>query len=167
MTRTLNYVVIIIFTAVSLVLVAARPEWVSDQNSFLKNFVNHEYVNILGVILAITLASVSNLHLEFNKIEERYRRVFLYKSRLNLKKGGYWLIGLFIAGLVIVVVKPLVPGGPTGEGIANMAALLTLLWQVLILISITQLVFAIPADITKGADPSPPQPREPGAETQL
>lgn len=150
MSRILAYTIIALFIAVSIILISARPDWVSDQNIFLKNFINHEYVNILGVILAITLASVANLHLEFNKIEERYNRKFLDRSRINLRKGAYWLIGLFVSGFIIVLVKPIIDGGATSEGVANMASLLILLWQVLILISITQLVFAIPANVIEG-----------------
>ena len=75
MTRPIAYVLLTVFAAAGLVVVAARPEWASDQNSFLRNFVTHEFLSLLGVILAITLASVANIHLEFNKIEERYQRV--------------------------------------------------------------------------------------------
>ncbi len=149
MSRPLAYGIICVFAAASLVLVAARPEWVSDQNTFLADFVDHELLSLLGVILAITLASVANIHLEFNKIEERYGKHGLTQSRLNLKKSAYWLIGLFLLGVVVVTVKPLLDGGPTAEGIANMAAMLIVLWHVLILISLTQLVFAIPPEFRK------------------
>jgi len=158
MNRTLSYGALILFVGVSIALVAARPNWVSDQNGFLQNFVNHEFLNLLGVILAITLASVANLHLEFNKIEEKHQREGLQRTRQSVKKSAYWLIGLFITGVVIVVIKPLLAGGETAEAVANMAALFIVLWQVLILVNLTQLVFAIPPDIRPSESQKPPSP---------
>jgi uncharacterized membrane protein len=156
MTRTLSYTILLVSAAVSIILVATRPEWVSDQNIFLRDFVSHEFLGLLGVILAITLASVANIHLEFNKIEERYQKVGLTKSRSNIKKGAYWLIGLFIVGVIIAVTKPIINVGATSQGVANMAALFIVLWQVLILVSLTQLVFAIPPHIND-SEPEPPR----------
>lgn len=104
--KTLSYISLILFAAVSVVLAAARPSWVSDSNKFLEAFVGSDFLNILGVILAITLASIANIHLEFNKIEERYQAIGLDKSRDNLKKNAAWLIGLFCVGVLIVIVKP-------------------------------------------------------------
>lgn len=149
MSRTLSYVTLICFAAVSVVIVATRPSWVSDENDFLRGFVNHEFLNLLGVILAITLASVASIHLEFNKIEEKYERAGLTLSRANLKKNALWLIGLFVAGVLVVAIKPLLSLGATGEGFMNMAAMLIVLWHVLILLSLTNLVFAISPDLPK------------------
>ncbi|ODR94713.1 hypothetical protein AUC70_08905 [Methyloceanibacter stevinii] len=145
--KTLSYISLILFAAVSVVLAAARPSWVSDSNKFLEAFVGSDFLNILGVILAITLASIANIHLEFNKIEERYQAIGLDKSRDNLKKNAAWLIGLFCVGVLIVIVKPLVCGGEVAAAVANMSALGVLLWQILILISLNRLVFAIPPHI--------------------
>jgi hypothetical protein len=131
------------FVVGATVLVAARPSWVSDQNTFLADFVGAQFLSLLGVILAITLASVANIHLEINKIEEHYQTEGMDRTRRNLRKNANWLIGLFVAGVAITIIKPLL-GGPTGEGVANMAALFILLWHVLILVSLTELVFKIP-----------------------
>ena len=158
MSRTLGYLLLALFAAFSLAIAAARPDWISDKNEFLKNFVNHEFLNLLGVILAITLASVANIHLEFNKIEERYQREGFAKSRLNLKKNAYWLIALFLCGVGITTVKPLLSGGETAQAIANMFALFLLLWHVLILISLTTLVFSIPPDIKPAESRTPQSP---------
>ncbi|MGY3077801.1 hypothetical protein ACVWZZ_004172 [Bradyrhizobium sp. LM6.10] len=147
MTKTLGYSLLAIFAAMSVAISAARPEWISDENPFLKNFVNHELLALLGVILAITLASIASVHLEFNKIEERYKRRFLAKSRTNLRKNAYWLISLFAVAVALVAVKPVLCGGAVAQALANMGGLLILLWHVLILITLTQLVFSIEPDL--------------------
>lgn len=151
MTRQFAYTIILIFAAVSIVISTVKPNWVSDQNVFLSNFVTHEFLNLLGVILAITLASTAQIHLAFNRIEERYKvSDGLPKSRADLRKATYWLIGLFVAAVVLVVLKPVACGGETAQAFFNMGALLILVWQILILISLTQLVYAIPPHIGNG-----------------
>lgn len=147
MTRPLAYSILAFFAAMSVAVVACRPDWVSDQNVFLKDFVGNNFLSLLGVILAITVASVANVHLEFNKIEEKYQKIGLSKSRQNLRKLTYWLISLFLAGVILVVIKPVAAYEPTGQATFNMIALFIVLWHVLILISLTQLVFAIEPDV--------------------
>jgi hypothetical protein len=147
MSKTLGYCLLALFAAMSVAIAASRPEWVSDENAFMKSFVNHELLALLGVILAITLASIASIHLEFNKIEERYNKVGLTKSRANLKSNAYWLISLFSAAVVVVATKPILSGGVVAQALANMFGMLILLWHLLILISLTKLVFSITADI--------------------
>jgi hypothetical protein len=147
MTRPLAFSLLAIFAAMSVAVSAARPDWVSDQNGFMKNFINHELLALLGVILAITLASIASIHLEFNKIEERYKKRGLQKSRENLRKNAYWLISLFVAAVAIVAAKPVMCGGPVAEALANMSGMLILLWHLLILIALTQLVFSIEPEL--------------------
>jgi hypothetical protein len=152
MSKTLGYSLLAIFAAMSVAISAARPQWVSDDNSFMKNFVNHELLALLGVILAITLASIASVHLEFNKIEERNKKRFLSRSRTNLRKNAYWLISLFAIAVVVVTIKPILCGGAVAQALANMSGMLILLWHVLILITLTQLVFSIEPEID-----TPPQ----------
>lgn len=69
---------------------------------------NHELLAVLGVILAITLASAAQLHLTFNQIEESYQdKGGLSRSRRRVHSAAYWLIGLFLVAVLLVVVKPL------------------------------------------------------------
>lgn len=144
MNRALSYTILFVSAVGLTVISVVKPSYLSDQNGFLKNFVNENILNVLGVILAITLASVANIHLAFNRIEERFTRPgALIKSRANLKKSAYWLIGIFVAGCIIITVKPLAAVTDVGEAMFNSAALLMLIWHVLILISLMELVFQI------------------------
>lgn len=166
MSRALGYMALAAFAAGSVALVAARPDWASDQNSFLKNFVTHEFLSLLGVILAITLASVANIHFEFNRIEERYQKRALVRSRQNLAKNTFWLIGLFCVAVALVSLKPIVSGGEVAEATFNLAAVMIVLWHVLILISLTQLAFAIDPDISEAEFQKPQLPPDTAKEKQ-
>lgn len=144
MSKSIAYTIIFVTSVALVVLSVLKTNYLSDSNEFLKNFVNHEFLNILGVILAITLASVANVHLAFNRIEERYNKPnTLTKSRQNLKKAAYWLIGLFVAGALIVIIKPISCNTDISAALFNSGALVVLLWHILILISLTELVFRI------------------------
>lgn len=143
MGRSIAYGILIAFTAMTIAIAAARPDWISDQNAFLKSFIGQDILNLLGVILAITLASVASIHLEFNKIEERYQKRGLKNSRSNLRSSAFSLIALFVVAVMLVTTKPLVNNGPVSEGLINMGCMLILVWHILILIDLMHLVFAI------------------------
>lgn len=156
MNKTIAYVTLLAFATLCIIVAVVKPTLLNDHNSFLKNFVNHEFINVLGIILAITLASTAQIHLAFNRIEERHNKPgALLKSRANLKKATYWLIGLFIGGAILVVLKPIATDAttPTAEAIFNSAALFILLWQALILLVLTQLVFMIEPEFPSPSDP--------------
>lgn len=119
------------------------PEILSDKNSFLKGFVTHELLAILAVIVSITLASTSALHLEFNKIEERCGRRGFVRARAGVKQAAYFLLALLVFAVVLIVSKSAMSPSIKLQSFANGLGLFILFWNVLILISITQAVFAI------------------------
>jgi len=142
-----SIMVLVVVVGVEAAIVACRPAWIGDSNKFLREFINHEYLNVLGVILAITLASLAQAHLSLNRIEEDRGREFMHGTRAEIRSAAYWLIGLFIAGFLVVAVKPMVESTDTAKAIANAIAIFILAFYVLILIDITSAVFDIKADI--------------------
>ena len=147
MNRTISYVIIISFGAIVVMVALSFPELLSNRNSFLSNFVGPNLLSILGVILAITLASIGQVHLSLNRIEEHYKRRAFHKTRSGLQNAAYWLIALFMICIMAIYLKSTLPQIDWIEAILNGAALLILLWYMLILISIVQMTFAIEADI--------------------
>ena len=136
-------------TAVCLVLSLCCPWLLSDNNTFLKNFVNHEMLSFLGVIVTITLASAANLHLELNKIEEKLKEVIFHRTRDSIKKSAYWLLALLSLAIILTITKPLLCGGAIANSLVNSAALLIILFNVLTLVDITNTVFALGPQIRK------------------
>lgn len=148
MTKNIGICTLLCAITAVIAIAASAPHWLSDKNTFLKSFVNHELLALLGIILTITLASAANLHLAFNRIEEQFsQRGGLAGTRRGVTRGAYWLIGLFVLSVATVVAKPGVLGNDVAEAAFNGAALVFLLWNVLILIEITQLAFAIEPNI--------------------
>ncbi len=126
-------------------IMSVSAPWVlSDGNTFLRDFVNHEFLNLLGVIVAITLASAANLHLQFNQIEDSIKKTVLTKTRIATKRSAFWLIGLFSLGLLLVLMKPLLPANEISMSLLNGAAVLVVIFNLLVLADLTQLAFSIP-----------------------
>jgi hypothetical protein len=148
-TKTIAYCVLSLAVAVVLVLAAAAPKVLGDSNLFLKGFVSDGLLDVLGVILAITLASAGQLHLTLNQIEERHDRVIFLKMRAGIKSAASMLIALFVAAVLLVVCKPLVSSNNDAVAtLFNGGALFLLLWNVLLLISLTQGIFGIKSEVT-------------------
>jgi len=145
MTKSVAYTSLIVSVGIVIALAIGAPTLLSDNgNGFLKSFVSHELLAILGVILAITLASAGQLHLTFNKIEEDYKQKnALNSARRSVQSAAYWLIGLFLFAVTLVVVKPLVATTPWSQTLFNGFAIVILIAYVLALIDLLKTTFAI------------------------
>lgn len=106
------------------------------KNEFLRNFVNHELLNILAVIVTITLASISHLHLAFNKIEEDAQREVLQEARKEIRDSAYWLIGLLLGTIVLLIVRSNVLEIEGLVSFFNGLAVIILVLNILILLDI-------------------------------
>ena len=129
-------------------IVTCRPGWISDDNRFLEGFVNHEFLSVLGVILTITLASIAQIHLSLNQIEERWGFRLPATSRKEIKQSAHFLIGLFVVGLLAVIVKPMGGDSQTWTAFVNAIAITVLAVYVLILLDITRSVFVITSTVS-------------------
>ena len=144
MNKTISVCALVVFAGVIAAVCAGTPDLLADSNPFLKDFVGSQFLGILGVILAITLASSAQLHLAFNQIEEKFRAEGLTKTRASVRGDTYALIFLFLIAIVLVVAKAALAVAPWSQSAFNGAALLVLLWNALLLASLTRTVFKIP-----------------------
>lgn len=144
MTKSIAYCTLIASATLIAILASYSPSVLSDNNKFLVGFVTHEFLSILGVILAITIASAGTLHLNLNEIEKEHKAPGTFKkTRAGIHSAAYWLIALFLGAVAVVVIKPLVANTEWAQTIFNGLALIILVWNGLILITITQTIFAI------------------------
>ena len=63
----IKIVSLIVIAGVLSGMVICKPHWLAD-NVFLQQFVNHEAIALMAVILTVTLASVANIHLALNRM---------------------------------------------------------------------------------------------------
>lgn len=147
MNRTLAWTGLLCLITILATVSLCRPELLSDQgNAFLKGFVNEHLLALLGVVLAITLASAGNLHLELNKLQEATGKPFA-ATRRSVKLSAYSLIVLFGLAVALVILKPILIANPgsTGSAAANSLAIVLVVFNLSVLLDLTQAVFKIPA----------------------
>jgi hypothetical protein len=144
MNKAVPYCALIVAAGIVLACAICAPGLLNDENKFLHDFINYELLGVMVVILTITLSSIAQLHLEFNRIEERYnRRNSLVKSRQGVRLAAYWLIGLFLAAVLLVTLKPIIAKSDWSTTLFNGFGLLILLWNILILLELTMTIFSI------------------------
>jgi hypothetical protein len=141
---------LIVSVGVWIVLSVATPWVLGDDNRFMKDFLSDKILSFLGVIVTITLASIANLHLELNKIEQAAGRRGFPKARLRLRQSAAWMIAMLLIAVALDVVKPLVNAGEVAASLLNGASLLIVIFNVLILIDISQMVFQIEPNLPSG-----------------
>jgi hypothetical protein len=128
-------------------IVISVPDWVNDSNAFIKNFVGEPLLSALGVILAINLASLAQLHLNFNNIEERRRKRFLIGARAEVRSSARWMILLFIFAIVTISAKPMICPNPYAIAAINCLSMLILLFYILIMWDIVEAIFDLEPEI--------------------
>lgn len=143
MTKSIAISLMVVVAGFLISVVLENPGWLSDANSFLKDFVGSNLLNVLGVILAITLASAAQLHLEFNKAEERHGRRGLNRSREGVRGATYSLIVLFTISVVVLVYKPVLGTTERWQAAINSIELYILFMNVMLLVDLTQTAFTI------------------------
>ena len=145
MNKQIARVVFVSLTVIS-VVVAVRTDWFSDErNSFLRNFVNQELLTLLGVVLAITLASVASLQVAFDKVKDNIDGLKLTNTRTAVRSAIMSLNWTFLGAVLLVVIKPLMPTGCTLVSLANATALLLVIYYGMTLMELTILTFKMPS----------------------
>jgi hypothetical protein len=118
------------------------PDFASDQNEFLREFIDEDYIAFLGVILSITLASLAQLYLSLsNNWRERLGETAFSELARELRNTAAFLIGIFASGLALVIAKPMLSLNAHWEAAINFSAIWLLCFYLLILVDVTFSIF--------------------------
>jgi hypothetical protein len=143
--KTISWCLYIFCFSIWLIISFSAPWVLSDNNDFLKSFINHELLTFLGIFVTITISAIANIHLELNKLEEQLKkRVFVY-TRHSIKRSAFWLVGMLLISFLIIISKPLVVSSSNeiGTSLFNGGGLIIVIFNVLILIDILQTTFKL------------------------
>lgn len=154
MSKIDSWMVFLLVAAFLCAISFAYPEAFGDSNSFMDQFVNHEFLNFMGVFVAITLASTANIYIELRKKEVVAGREFLHRTKSAVRRSAFSLIWALSIALVLVVVKPLLPDVETCRALTNSIALAIILWSILVILDITKLAFRL---VDAEPENSPPE----------
>jgi hypothetical protein len=142
MNKTISYCSLIVVAGLLTGIAVLQPSLLSDRNAFLKEFSGANLLLVTGVILTITLASGGQIHLSLHETDSRIGRPFLNKTTRGVHGSSYWMMGLFLSAVIIAIMKPY-SELERWQAFFNSAALFVLLWMVLIMVSLTRLIFTI------------------------
>ena len=132
-----------IYCLFSMIIAFMFPWVLSDRNTFLKDFMNHEFLSFMGVVVTITLASTANINISLKRKEEEAGEEFLEGTRGKVKQSAFSLILAMFLSVLLVVTKPLLPTIDEFLALANAVGLGIILWGLLIILDITRLAFKI------------------------
>ncbi|MFT6531666.1 MAG: hypothetical protein ACJASC_001208 [Limimaricola cinnabarinus] len=118
-----------------------RPDWVSDENAFLREFIDHDYLSFLGLVLTITVASLSQLHLSLDKLKSQLATEEIDPIRREIKHSAVVMIMLFAASLLLIVAKPIILDIESAAAIINSACIFFIIFYLLVLSDITLAIF--------------------------
>lgn len=125
------------------ILTFTMPSVLSDENSFLKNFVNHEYLGFMGVLVTITLASAANIHIELNRYDEALGKSAFERSRADLRHSAMALIIALCVALATVFTKGLIPDVAVWQAVVNGVALITIAFSIVTVVDLTLAAFRL------------------------
>ena len=117
------------------------PNWLSDQNPTLKDFIDIDFSNFLGVILTITIASLSQLNLSLGKLSKIKDRSDIADLRGEIRNSAAYLVVFFALGFALAIIKPLIATTCLLQAIINSVAILIIIFFLLILVDITFAIF--------------------------
>jgi hypothetical protein len=106
-------------------------------------FADHEFQSLVGAVVTMTLASATHIHIALKKAEARAGEAFPENTRRKARLSAFSLIRLMFFAVVIVMAKPLLPAEPSSSSFVNGAAVLVVLFGILILVDLTKLAFSI------------------------
>lgn len=141
----IRWIIIIAFSTIAAVLTIYRPTVLAD-NDFLGEFVSHEILALLIIIVTITLASIGNIHLTITRLASRFENkaegeLAAKPARDELNSSGWSLLWAFGVCVVVLLLKGAYGSDVYVRSGANGAALIVLLFNMLVLKDIYETVF--------------------------
>ncbi|OKL43289.1 hypothetical protein A3843_14330 [Pseudovibrio exalbescens] len=129
-------------------MLVSREHWLSE-NTFLNEFVSHELIALMAVVLTVTLASVANLHLALNRmVRERFNgnhniQNAADKVKKEIRDNAWYIFWGFSITIVLLFVKGLNEDCSTTIAIVNASALWILALYILCMYDVYQVVFGV------------------------
>lgn len=133
--------------ALILAIVVFRAAWLSD-NVFLNQFISHEILSIMAIILTVTIASVANIHLAINRfVSERLTKNPVAAAaadsvKKELRQDCWMIFCAFVSVIFLLIWKGAQPENAVTIAVVHGASLWILIMFLLVLLDVYQVVFA-------------------------
>lgn len=137
--RRLPIITLIVSLAAGVAISICKPEFLAE-NRFLEGFVNHEYINVLAVIVTVSMVSVVQIHLEYTRIERRFKVKVFGDARRAVNSSALILTGMLALAFAISFVRAQVGDEKVAVSIVHTIALLTILEAIFIMYDLVDTV---------------------------
>lgn len=132
------------FLALQIVLVEADPRILSDENVFLKGFVNHELLAIIGFFTTLTLAIGFQVHFLLNKAAKEAGEISGFpKTRKSLRRSINTSIFVFIISFQVVFFKEYFVSSVSSIIVCNSLAVTTIFLSICVLYDLANTVLRL------------------------
>lgn len=136
-----NITILSILSAFLLLLVTWKPEMISDDNGFLKKFVDQDLLTFMGIILTLSIGLLAQLYLSVERLAERLGYDAVNEIRDELRSTAKYLVYLFFVALFLVLIKPLFPATVVAAASINAIVIFVVAFYLLILADVVLSIF--------------------------
>lgn len=135
-------IALILFAISGITISVVKPEFLSG-NAFLKEFVNHEYINVLAVMVTVSLVSIVQIHLEYTRIERRFKTKVFAVARRGVTQSGLILVAMLLFAFPLSFAKAHLASDPMATSIIYTLALLSVVESIFIMYGLVRTVGVI------------------------
>ncbi len=140
-----------------------KPAFLSG-NSFLVGFVNHEFINVLAVMVTVSLVSVVQIHLEYTRIERRFQKRVFSVARSKVNSSALILTSLMIFAFPVSFLRSEFDGNATALSIVFIVSLMCVLEAIFIMYDLIQTVCVMATEEPLGDTKNDPDTNSPATQ---
>lgn len=123
----------LIVSAIAGVAISICSPSLFAENLFLEGFVNHEYINVLVVLVTVSMVSVVQIHLEYTRIERRFKVKVFGEARRTVNTSATILVSLLALAFLLSFLRAEFDGNSQAISIIHVFSLLTVMEGIFIM----------------------------------
>lgn len=124
---------LLVFVFTFAVLFSAAYPDVLAKNKFLVEFIDYDFLSFLGIVLSISIASLLQLSISVSQAEQ-FNKDAKTEIIAELRSTTVWMVGIFAAGFVLVLIRPMITGNLNWLSFLNGFAIFLIVFYLVILL---------------------------------
>ncbi len=133
---------LIVLSGILTGIAVCKPEILTG-NEFVEKFVVEDTLTIMAVIMTIAIATIATIHIWFNELELRHEKKVFGPARKEINANALLLVWLFVAELIVLILRGYFKGYGTGTAMFDGAAIVVFLSSIITLLDIMNVVRAL------------------------
>lgn len=121
------------------------PE-VLGSNPFLVSFVGAEFVSVLIVIVTVSLVSVTQIHLEYSRIERAFKLRVFGDARREVNLAAILLVVFLFLGIILAMIKSAYTDEAVLQSTFHSIGLMILASAILVMYDLVRTVYVLAAE---------------------